>query len=131
MEDKEYLVRGALLRCSKGSHPRRLNLPTSHGVYSKEHPIIRKNDYKEENISHFGVCQSSTPPEGAEIVRYKGYVPPGSTETAEEVQGKQCIPNLTGEWSTVNGQAVTMDSYLVCNCMGTIEPLTFGQEYED
>ena len=106
MEDKEYLVRGALLRCSKGSHPRRLNLPTSHGVYSKEHPIIRKDDYKEENISHFGVCQSSTPPEG-------------------------CIPNITGEWSTVNGQAVTMDSYLVCNCMGTIEPLTSGQEYED
>lgn len=132
MEEVEYLVRGALLCCDKGSHPRRINLPESHGIYSKEHPIIRKDDKTEKNISHFGVCSSSTPPKGAEIVRYQGFVPPGSTEAAEEVQGRQCIPDIVSkEWSTVNGQAVTVDSYLVCKCGGRIEPLTSGIEYED
>ncbi len=33
MDEKEYLVRGALLSCREGSHPRRLNLPEAHGVF--------------------------------------------------------------------------------------------------
>ncbi len=131
MDEKEYLVRGALLCCREGTHPRRLNLPKSHGVYIDKNPQITYEDCTKENISCFGVCNSSTPPEGAETVRFAGYVPEGSTETAEDVQGKQCMPDIIGKWQNPYGQAVTMDSYLTCACGGVIEPLTSGQEYED
>lgn len=130
-EEQEYLVRGALLCCRQGSHPRRLNLPVSHGEYICDHPVIMDEDYTDKNISSFGVCYSSTPPEGAPVVRYAGYVPEGSTETAEEVQGRQCIPNIKEKWVCANGQEVHMDSYLTCTCGGIIKPLTSGLEYED
>ncbi len=130
-DKKEYLVRGALLHCREGSHPRRLNLPKSHGSYIYEQPQITDEDCTEKNISCFGICGSSTPPKGAETVRFAGYVPEGSNETAEDVQGKKCIPDIIGKWRNPHGHAPTMDSYLICACGGTIEPCTSGQEYED
>lgn len=58
-EEKEYLVRGALLSCDFGSHPRRLNLLKSHGIYIKDHPMIMDSDcIVDENITYFGVCSS-------------------------------------------------------------------------
>ena len=129
---KEYLVRGAMLVCSKGSHPRRLNLPKSHGVYIKEHPMIKQEDcIVDENITFFGVCDSETPPEGAQVVKYAGFVPEGATESVPDVQGMMCTPEIIGEWNCVHGKAVTTDSYLICSCGGIIEPVTSGQEFED
>ncbi|NFS30512.1 DUF4280 domain-containing protein, partial [Clostridium botulinum] len=29
-----YVVRGAKMKCNKGSHKKRINLPVSHGTYS-------------------------------------------------------------------------------------------------
>lgn len=131
MDEKEYLVRGALLKCRKGSHPRRLNLPEAHGVFVDEHPQVFDEDCTNKHISCFGVCNSGTPPKGAKIVRFAGYAPEGSGGAAEDVQGKECTPDIIGQWKSPYGEAVTMDSYLICACGGIIEPLTSGQEYED
>jgi hypothetical protein len=134
----EYLVRGALLACQKGSHPRRLNLPMCHGVYTSEHPIIRESDCKlDDNINHFGVCKSGTPPENAKTVAFAPYNEKESSKN--QVEGPKCCPDIIGKWrnvhetSKISGEesAITTDSFLVCRCGGLIEPHTSGQEYEE
>lgn len=139
-ENQEYLVRGAMLYCTKGSHPRKLNLPQCHGFYVNGHPVIRDTDcVPVENISYFGVCQANTPPDGAEEILLDVYVPEGEESTGEEIQGLRCCPNINGKWrnlhmpTKIKGEehAVTTNSYLACSCGGLISPLTSGQEYED
>lgn len=139
-EREEYLVRGALLQCDKGSHPRRLNLPQCHGVYAMEHPMIQEKDcVPVDNISYFGVCRAETPPKDAEEILLDAYVPEGEVSTGKEVQGLRCSPDIVGNWrnchetTKIKGEerAATTASYLVCNCGGIIQPLTSGQEYED
>lgn len=139
-KEKEYVVRGALIACTMGTHPRRLNLRKSNGSYVKNHPLICKEDCKvEENISFFGVCKSGTPPAGAKEIRLEGYVPEGETKSGGCVQGIRCCPDILEEWKCtqdkvcISGELpiVTMDSYLVCSCGGIIEPKTSGQEYEE
>lgn len=138
--ENEYLVRGALLQCTMGSHPRRMNLPKCHGTYVLNHPMIRKDDCQvESHISYFGVCSSHTPPDGAEEILLVGFIPECDDREAADVQGLKCMPDILGEWRGVNEQtyisgnfqAVTTDSYLVCACGGLIQPITSGQEYED
>lgn len=64
-EEKRYLVRGAVLKCSCGSHERKLNLPESHGVYIGENPMVNQTDCgvgDDKNIPTFGVCESAGNP---------------------------------------------------------------------
>lgn len=104
-EEKEYLVRGALLSCDMGAQPKRLNLLTSHGVYIKDHPMIMEDDCAVNvNIMPFGVCKNT---------------------------GCPCVPSLIGKWQCLKGNAVTTDSYLVCACGGLIQPESSGQEFGD
>lgn len=134
----EYLVRGALLACQYGSHPRRLNLPQCHGIYIEEKPMIRGNDcVVDDNISYFGICSCETPPDNAEKVSLVPYSEDGNATGT--VTGKKCCPYIVGEWRGIsenvkvsgNEHGVTMDSFLVCRCGGLIQPLTSGQEYEE
>lgn len=127
----QYLVRGAMLVCNKGSHPRRLNLPKSHGLYVLDKPLINENDCGEDNISYFGVCSSETPPKGAETVNLIAYGEDADKRDAKKVQGLKCCPDIVGKWSDVHGQTVTTNSCLVCACGGLITPATSGQEYSD
>lgn len=130
-ENKEYLVRGAQLVCSMGSHIRRLNLPQSHGTYVKTHPLVTKADAGPENIKFFGVCFSDNPPQNANVVRYAGGYDESGVE-ATDVQGLQCCPHFTTtEWQEVHGNSVTMKSYLMCKCGGMVYPISSGIEYED
>ena len=132
MADEEvYLVRGAMLACDKGSHPRRLNLPMCHGAYAYEGPLIVSADSGPENVKFFGVCFSETPPEGAEVQEFEGYRPEGSTEEVDPVEGPRCTPNIIGKWMNCHGDCATTNSYLVCNCGGIIRPYSSGQEYHD
>ncbi|MCL1935054.1 MAG: DUF4280 domain-containing protein [Defluviitaleaceae bacterium] len=115
MADKEYVVRGACLECTKGSHPRKLNLPKCHGVYITGHPMIHQFDSVPiENISPFGICS---------------------------VTGSPCVPNTSMGWVNVHDRtliadndtrvpypSVTTESFLVCTLGGVIEPKTSGQE---
>lgn len=135
MADEEvYLVRGALLACEKGSHPRRLNLPMCHGAYSEEKPLISETDCTEENIKYFGVCCSETPPEGAEVKQFEPYVPEGqegNQGSQDPIEGPVCKPDIVGKWRECNGTTVTSNSYLVCSCGGIIYPCSSGHEYND
>lgn len=130
-EKKEYLVRGALLVCNKGSHPRRLNLPKSHGTYVVLHPMISEDDCGEDNISYFGVCSAAAPPKGAETVNLVAYGEDADNKDAKMVQGLKCCPNVIGKWNALHGGVVTTDSFLVCNCGGMITAETSGMEYDD
>lgn len=135
---EEYLVRGAMLACQYGSHPRRLNLPQCHGVYMMEKPVVREDDcVVEKNIKFFGICQCGTPPEGAENVKLVAYGK--DEESKENVEGPKCAPDIVGKWRAVKEsteisgkeKAVTMNSYLVCRCGGLIQPISSGQDYEE
>lgn len=62
---ESYLVMGAKLYCSCGSHVRRLNLPLDHGVYIRGLPMIHEEDClvgDGKNITTFGVCCSEEHP---------------------------------------------------------------------
>jgi len=115
MGDQEYLVRGACLECSCGSHPRKLNLPKCHGVYITGHPMIHQFDSVPiENIAPFGMCSILQAP---------------------------CVPATLAGWVNVHERtlirdndsrtpypSVTTDSFLICAVGGIIEPLNSGQE---
>lgn len=130
----EYLVRGALLYCDCCTHPRKLNLPVSHGINIDEKAQIFQKDCTEKNIPFLGICKASTPPPNAETVTFEAYKDPSNT-----VSGPQCCPDIIGDWRNChekngiseNELAVTTDSYLVCRCGGLIQPKTSGQELEN
>jgi len=131
MNQKQYLVRGALLNCDKGTHPRRLNLPVSHGSYVAEKPMISQSDCGTQNISYFGVCTGATPPKDAESVSLIAYGEENAQADVKKVNGPKCCPDIVGQWNAIHGGVVTTDSYLVCACGGLITPHTSGQEYND
>lgn len=130
----EYLVRGALLQCECGSHPRKMNLKRSHGIYVNGKPQILQSDCTLENIPFFGICSSETPPKDAETVSFEAY---GNSE--QTVTGCQCCPDIIGKWrncNEANGKdvdelMVTNESYLVCRCGGLIQVIKSGQELEE
>lgn len=103
----EYLVRGATLVCSNGSHKRKLNLPMCHGVYIGEHPLLHEEECLSEgevelsqcNLSFFGVCNpsNSIPPE-TEIKTYKTTKYNSKDGKEDEVTGNKCKPEIIGCW---------------------------------
>ena len=117
---EEYLVRGAYLACSCGTHHRRLNLPRSHGVYIKdrEHCLMNAADCKPGegqgyNIPPFGICQAEGfPRSGKQPVLLK-------TET---------INPLTGEaYRDINGHVIKFeDNVKGCRCEAAIEGMWQG-----
>ena len=134
----EYLVRGALLACQYGSHPRKVNLPKCHGIYIEDKPMIREDDcVVDENISYFGICACETPPPNAETISVVPYSEDGSA--AGTITGKKCCPRIIGKWRGINkkvnvsgvAHGVSTDSFLVCQCGGLIQPLSSGQEYKE
>lgn len=55
-----YLVRGALLKCSEGAFPAKLNLPLDHGVYITQKPVAHYlNAEPIKNIPSFGICSKT------------------------------------------------------------------------
>jgi hypothetical protein len=70
-----YLVRGAYLRCTYGSHLRRLNLPKGHGYFIGKDPLMNAMDCVPGegfgNIPPFGVCQAPAGPKGVGSVLLK------------------------------------------------------------
>lgn len=144
-----YITRGALLECSLGSHPRRLNMPRDNGLSiitedGEEHPMVEESDCKigpNENIDYFGVCSKA--PEGAPNIVLKPYVPEGEEpqKDAEPIEGGKCIPCIEFEkWMDTKSDvyiedgvyrnAVTTKSMLLCSCGGCITPKTSGIEYK-
>lgn len=113
-KQKEYVVRGALTKCSNGEKNTIVNLPTDHGQYLQGCPQINIQDSKIENIEGFGLCR---------------------------VTNKKCIPNLS-PWLNGNknkliwdqktlkmeATVTNLDSYCVClKNQGIISLNTSGQ----
>ena len=96
----EYLVRGALLHCRCGSYARRLNLSKDHAIYMTEHPVIHELNCicgEGENITPFGVCRSTRPPEteiitcAKDVPRGPNGEPTGPAPSGVDI-GRKCSP---------------------------------------
>ncbi|MBU3075539.1 PAAR-like protein [Clostridium estertheticum] len=45
------------MRCDKGKHARKINLPEGHVAYATEKSMMNKSDnVVNKNISYFGIC---------------------------------------------------------------------------
>jgi hypothetical protein len=129
-EDIYYVVMGAKMRCEKGSHPRKINLPVSHGSYINGKPMMNKGDnVVDQNISYFGICKDCQEGEDIYLIGEDGnQLPPG----------KKCMVQVSGEWSDpkddtlVEGKpALLKKSWLVCSAyQGKIFFETTGQDEE-
>lgn len=143
--EKEYLVRGALMRCNCGSHVRRLNLPKSHGVYENERPQMNASDSlpgDSLNIPTFGVCSSGENNSGGEVLLVadvqRDMYGKKIGESEGNVKGTPCSPIIVSKWlnsyknKIVDGDyAVNGESFLVCKYQGLIEILDSGQNDEE
>ena len=141
-ENNEYLVRGAELQCSCGSHTRKLNLSPCHGVYIKGHPMVHELDCfpgDKENITWYGVCSKENP--NAEKIIVTG-------QNGQEIHGSKCDPEPVGVWmdsyegtrivdsnkmmddpeNPVGCNSLTVGSFLVCRRGGIISPVNSGQD---
>lgn len=111
----EYLVRGAKLICSNGTHIRHLNLSKCHGVYIGEHPVVHEWDCvagETENITWFGVCSPVGPdmPPGPNIMCVK--TPENSKDgtTGNTQPGKKCQPIIIGTWMDTYDETRIVDN---------------------
>ena len=105
----EYLVRGALLKCSCGMHARQLNLEKCHGVYVGEHPLIHSLNCETgdgKNITCFGVCKAAFPPPTEHVTYQKDWKrdadgnPTGDRPWGFDI-GHKCCPKIA--FMEVNG----------------------------
>jgi len=120
-----YVVRGAKMKCDKGSNDRKINLPESHGRYVDGKAILNKKDMKPDNISYFGVCPQCLAAEEISVIDKNGAL----------VTGKKCTPSIVVKWvktkddTIIEGQpALTTDSIIFCTHGGNITFVTSGQE---
>lgn len=127
MGDKSaYIVRGAKMQCSCGTHKRKINLPTSHGSYVNGKPMMNKNDNVVEiNVPYMGICTGGCQV-SAQVVLIG--------EHGETLTGKRCIPMILKKWmntkenTLVDGKpALTTKSQLICAYGGVITFVTDGQ----
>ena len=111
MDLREYLVRGAVLICTNGSHKRKINLPKCHGIYAGIHPLLHELEYLTEsacgrekcNITHFGVCcpaEGSPPP--TETITYTKTRENSKDGIEGKVTGCKCEPVIIGRWKNTH-----------------------------
>jgi hypothetical protein len=113
------LVRGAMLYCTCGSHPRKLNLPVDHGIITCETPHVHERDAVTEktnpvspNICWFGHCLSTSESAKRNLrkkIRLAPYVPKDnegnflSTPPESSSKEKKCVPEFVREiWKNCN-----------------------------
>jgi len=143
-ENNPYIVRGAHILCSYGSHIRRLDMPVCHGAYIRALPMMHERDCRvglSANIPPFGACFS---PEnhGAEIMIHdsEDIVPyrdeNGNWATPHmPIVGRLCAPVFgDGKWcnahesTLVDGvPALRLDCTITCIYRGTVFFIDDGQ----
>lgn len=97
---REYVVRGAITKCSNGEKEVVINLPSDHGKYIQGTPQIDVQDSNANNIGSFGICKKTN---------------------------HKCVPNLSPwingnenermwDQNTLQSEATVMaaDTYCVC-----------------
>lgn len=117
VSESHYLVRGAKLQCTCGSHKRKLNLPLCHGVYVAGKPLVNAEDClvgDNQNITTFGVCSSEGNPDKPSLVEKAMLIGSGlggllllhsvrkkvllQKEDGTNVRGYACTPCIVGGW---------------------------------
>lgn len=106
----EYIVRGAFMKCSKGSSLCQMDLDFGRGEYSQDQPMMNDEDtIVGINISNFGICS---------------------------ITGEACEPAPAKRWSkphpktTVSEKpALTGASYLICGKGGVIRFKDFSGQF--
>ncbi len=132
MENKAYyVVRGASMRCTKGTHKRKINLPLGHGAYVNGGPMMNIMDkIAGVNIKYFGICTDGCE-DGEDI-----YLMSEEDEKKQLPPGKKCCVKILDDsiWvnakenTLVEGQpAITINSFIVCKYGGIIHFVTDGQ----
>ncbi|MCT4584569.1 MAG: DUF4280 domain-containing protein [Peptostreptococcaceae bacterium] len=137
MDKKAYIVRGARMRCNCGSHPRRINLPVSHGSFINDKPVMLETDCIPDfppnplnNIPYFGICSSP-------LNQTKIPLTLAHETTKLPIVGTKCAVTIAMPWTNckkdllLNKMALTTDSVLYCVFGGVIKFETSGQEDED
>jgi len=130
-----YIVHGAKMCCTCGSNSTRINLPTCHGVYTRDKAFMNEGDCVfEKNISMFGICQVG---EGETVGFVSDLNVEGFCQEGEPVFGPACKPTLASNWegthsvTKIDGKpALTLESHLPCHtgAGGDIWFMTNGQE---
>lgn len=139
-----FVVRGATIYCTCGSHIRKLDMPVSHGSFIRDKAMMNKMDCKvgiNQNIPPFGACFSQEK-DGIDIVieDAKDLVPftdeeGNPIEIPLPIEGKLCEPKLAEAWSDaqeetlVDGEpALAVNSTITCTYGGVIGFMDAGQE---
>lgn len=139
-----YVVRGAKIYCTCGSHVRKLDMPVSHGSYIRDKAMMNQTDCKvglEQNIPPFGACFSENK-EGIDIkINDANDLVPFTDENGNPVEpqlpieGKLCEPKLAAQWmgaqenTLVEGEpALNVNCSITCSYGGTIGFMDSGQE---
>ena len=120
---ERYLVRGANLYCSHGSHVRKLNLPKCHGVYITREPMVHELDCipgDTNNISTFGICEADgikalTPKPPTLTLKLAVYDDFGNKKETDEdlgnITGTACMPMIAGgKWLNTYDKSRIVDN---------------------
>ena len=144
MGNYPYVVRGARIYCTWGSHTRRLDMPACHGSYIREKPNMHERDCRvglSANIPPFGVCFSAANPNQEVMVHDTLDMMPMQDEHGNSVMppmpiiGKLCTPLLASKWcDAYEGTLIDGIPALRANCTisciydGTVCFIDDGQE---
>lgn len=137
-----YVTRGAELRCTCGSHMRRLDVNEDGGYRLIEetylYPYVECSQCvagEENNIKNFGICSGSIKSDTITLVKDPNVKGGGSKN---RITGKGCVPEILGKvWfdtkkdaSLEKGEELVIEkSFLACKYGGFIEIYTSGEEY--
>ena len=138
-----YVVRGATIYCTCGTHMRKLDMPVSHGSFIRDKAMMNNADCKvgiDQNVPPFGACHSETK-DGIDIkIEDSKDLVPLTDEEGNEVpvtmpiEGKLCEPKLDSIWAEaqentlVDGKpALTVKCTITCSYGGTIGFMDAGQ----
>jgi len=138
-----YVVRGARIFCTKGTHYRYLDLPETHGVFFRDGTAaMHEQDSKyDENIPVFGICLSDDNDEDdVKTSHVEGLIFPLMGVDVDEIdfplEGSRCVPEIAKwigakETTLVDGlPALTTACTLTCitggGCIGFIDDGQFA-----
>lgn len=138
-----YVVRGATIYCTCGSHMRKLDMPASHGAYIRDKAMMNKADCKvgiDQNIPPFGACISEENDQIEIKIEDATDVLPlfdeegNPVERPMPIEGRLCCPKLGDVWldaqedTLVDGKpALTVKCTITCSYGGTIGFIDAGQ----
>jgi len=143
-----FVVRGAKIYCTYGTHIRKLDMALTHGAFIRDKPMLNEQDCRagvEHNIAPFGICRSGfNRQKNIEIseAELEDLLPIDTSIDGLPVvpdlplHGRKCILGGIGrKWEDAheevlvgNRPALTLKCTLSCIFGGIIKFITDGQE---